>query len=250
MPSGSTWEEYLEFKRTVLTLPTAEQRFFEIYQRNYWRNAESCSGNSATLDSTEGLRAGLSDFISRWNVRTLIDIPCGDFNWMRRVVAEHPGLVYVGGDIVAPLVMSNQEQFASARVEFRHLDLSSSVLPSADVLLCRDCLFLLSYSDTAAALTRYLESGTPLLLTTTHVNMGDAVNHDVITGDYRFADLTAPPYNFSKEVLWRIPDCRPPNHERDLCLWSREQVLIALRALEQHIRIESAASSPEITRMT
>jgi hypothetical protein len=37
------------------------------------------------------------------DVKSLLDIPCGDFHWMRRVNLQ--GLSYVGADIVRELIV-------------------------------------------------------------------------------------------------------------------------------------------------
>lgn len=229
------WEQYVEFKRTVLTLPTAAERFTAIYRDNLWGNPESVSGTGSTIEHTARVRAALTELIRRFEIGVFLDVPCGDFNWMGHVVAENPALTYIGGEIVADLIARNQARFSSPRVRFCHLDLTSSALPKADVLMCRGCLHHLSYADTAATLKRFLEAEIPLLLTTTHVNVGEFSNHDIVTGDYRLINLFDPPYLFPQDVLWRTADCQPPVHETELCLWNRERVQAALATLESHL---------------
>jgi hypothetical protein len=226
------YEQYIELKRNVLTLATPQERFTAIYKDNLWGNVESVSGSASTASRTAKLRAALSELIRDGNLKTFLDVPCGDFNWMRYVVADNPHLFYIGGDIVEPLIVDNRSKFSSPRISFMQIDLTSTKLPEADVLMCRSCLQHLSYTDTKSSLARFLESQIPLFLSTTHMNSGNFVNSDIVTGDYRFIDLFAQPYLFPKEVLWRTQECDPPVHRTELCLWDRSQVQSAYSALD------------------
>jgi hypothetical protein len=78
-------------------------------------------------------------------VKTLLDVPCGDWNWM-----SHTDLSlerYIGGDIIAALVRWNQERFSNPRRTFMLIDLCTDDLPDADLLLCRDALIHFSFKD-------------------------------------------------------------------------------------------------------
>lgn len=95
-------------------------------------------------------------------------------------------------------------------------------------MLCRDCLFHLSFEDTKSVFENYLESNIKFLLTTTHINNSGFLNKDIQTGDFRLIDLFSAPYNFPANPLAVIDDWIPPEPERQMCLWSREQVSLAL----------------------
>lgn len=75
-----------------------------------------------------------------------------------------PGIRYLGADL-PPEVVAQAAAHNSER-EFLQLDLTTSPLPPADMLLCRDCLAHLSFADLERALskagcspTRALDSG-------------------------------------------------------------------------------------------
>lgn len=205
---------------------TAEERFTWVYENRIWNSFgsnESVSGVGSTLECTANLRTELPKLLEEYSIKTLLDAPCGDFNWMRHVLPE-TDVVYIGGDIVAPLVQRLQQSFSSARISFRHLDLLTDDLPPADLLLCRDCLFHLSYSDTRRFFANFLRSNIPYLLTTTHDNTDGFVNKDIPTGDFRRIDLTSAPYLLPRESLRTIVDFVPPEPSRSLQLWHRDQL--------------------------
>jgi len=211
-----------------------EDRFTSIYTRNLWGDTESASGTGSNFLHTANLRGKLPDLIRQHRVETVFDGPCGDFHWMKAVVAE-TGVRYVGGDIVKPLIEKLSQEVATDRVSFVHIDLTRDPFPAADLMICRDCLFHLSYRDCLAMLRGFLSSGIPLLLTTTHEFRKGGANRDIATGDFRPMDLFRPPYEFPSDVLARIDDWLPPDPPRFMCLWTRAHVAQAVAALEKQL---------------
>ena len=72
--------------------------FQQIYERNHWRGSESASGTGSDLRQTAVITAALPVLLRRHGVRSMLDIPCGDFHWMSRV--DLAGVDYIGADIV------------------------------------------------------------------------------------------------------------------------------------------------------
>jgi len=215
------------FKKNILTLKNIEDRFTEIYKRNYWGSKESFSGSGSTISYTRNLREKLPELFKALSVKTLFDAPCGDFNWMRHVLKEN-NLEYIGGDIVLPLIESHNSKYKNSKTKFIHIDLTKEKLPDADLMICRDCLFHLSFQDTKLVMQNFIDSKIPYLLTTTHINNKDFENSDITTGDYRPIDLFSAPYYFPLDVLFRIEDWKEPEPKREMCLWTKEQVIYAL----------------------
>lgn len=212
----------------ILQSRTVEQRFTWIYRHNHWQSAESASGTGSTLSYTKNLRNELPALVRRLSVSRILDAPCGDFHWMSAVLPEL-AVDYTGADIVRPLVKSLNRRFANATTRFVHIDLIRDRLPPADLMICRDCLFHLSFADTRAVLENFVAAEIPYLLTTTHRNEGKFLNKDIRTGNFRLIDLFAPPYLLPSQTLARIDDWMAPEPERQMCLWTREQVARALQ---------------------
>jgi hypothetical protein len=207
-----------------------EDRFTAMYKSRYWggdKQNESLSGSGSTLEYTRVLRRELPKLFDQFTIRSVFDAPCGDFKWMKHVMHECPDVEYIGADIVAPLIKANTAQHANERIRFFHADLTQAEFPKADLMICRDCLFHLSYQDIRLVLNNFVASGIPFLLTSTH--LGALTNRDIYSGDFRSIDLFSTPFNFSKEVSYRIEDWVPPFPPREMCLWSRDQVFSALK---------------------
>jgi hypothetical protein len=206
-----------------------EVRFTRIYKNNSWRDEESVSGAGSTLKYTKNLRQELPSVLSDHSIRSLFDAPCGDLNWMKQFLSDFE-ITYVGGDIVQPLIESLNSQYSNERTSFIHIDLVKDGFPKADCMICRDCLFHLSYADTRSLLQNYVDSETSFLLTSTHTNAAHFSNRDLDLDieAFRLIDLFSTPYNFPNDPLARIDDWIPPWPERQMCLWSRNQVIEAL----------------------
>jgi len=199
-----------------------QQVFARFYHEGSWESEESRSGRGSTLAATANIRAVLPQLVKQRDIRVLLDIPCGDLNWMRKMELDLD--LYIGADIVPEIVESNNARFGkdcSPPRRFMHLDLTCDPLPKADLILCRDCLIHFSYKAIFAALANIQRSGALYLLTTTFLHR---TNVDIETGEFRPINLQAKPFNFpppleliediceelgyrdQRLALWRIAD--------------------------------------------
>ena len=219
------------FIKNILLKKSNEEKFTFIFKSNYWGADESVSGPGSTIEYTENLRKELPNLFKKFSIRKVFDAPCGDFNWASQLLPALD-IEWVGGDIVRSLIDSLNKKYKSEKVSFIHFDLIKEVPPDADLMICRDFLFHLSFEDTKTTLKNFLKSNIPYLLTTTHKNNGKLfVNQDIISGDFRLIDLFSNPYNFPENPLATIQDWIPPFPERQMNLWSREQIFTALSSM-------------------
>jgi hypothetical protein len=121
-------------------------------------------------------------------VRSLLDAPCGDFNWMQSV--RLPVERYIGVDVLREVIAQNEWRHVSAQRSFTRADLTQQQLPLMDAILCRDLLTHLPFADIFAVLANFKRSGATYLLTTTFT--GARQNRESSGGDWRTLNLTAP----------------------------------------------------------
>jgi 2-polyprenyl-3-methyl-5-hydroxy-6-metoxy-1,4-benzoquinol methylase len=165
--------------------------FTDIYRHNGWQDAESVSGRGSTLAQTEVVRRELPRLLAELGARSLLDAPCGDFNWMRHVALA--GVAYVGVDVVPEMIERNRREHGGDGRDFLVRDLTRDALPRSDAILCRDCLIHLSFDDALRALDNFRRSGARHLLATTHTSVRE--NADTESGGWRLLNLTLPPFN-------------------------------------------------------
>ena len=204
-----------------------EAVFTGIYRRNGWRGDDSVSGTGSDLLQTRTVSAELPALFEEFGVHSMLDIPCGDFHWMRLV--DRRGVDYIGADIVREIAERNNREFAGAHVRFQQLDLIRGPLPKADLLFCRDCLVHLSFTDIFSSLRSACASGAEYLLTTTFP--GQTSNRDISTGEWRRINLQLAPFGFPQPLKTVNEHCTEGDGEyadKSLGLWRMNDIRILL----------------------
>lgn len=168
------------------------------------------------------LQVELPGLLRRFGIRRLLDIPCGDFNWMKEVELELEW--YIGADLVEELIGQNAARFSGSAGgsvrRFVRLDLTRDPLPEADLVLCRDCLVHFSSADIARAIGNLRRSGSRYLLATTFT--GRRPHRDIVTGDWRPLNFERPPFRFPAPIATLDEKCQAEGGryaDKRLALW-------------------------------
>lgn len=198
--------------------------FDNIYQTNAWTDPETRSGPGATLEHTKNLRDQLPILFNKFNINTILDAPCGDFNWMKEVKINS-NMNYIGCDIVPDIIKNNNKLYKKSNINFEILDITKDKLPKADLLIARAVLFHFSYSHISLFFKNFIDSNIPYLLTTTHVNYNNFQNMNIQLGDFFLIDLFSSPFNLDRNVLYTIDDYVRGHEPMQMVLFSREQIV-------------------------
>jgi SAM-dependent methyltransferase len=209
-----------------------EDIFTDIHDKKLWRGRQSLSGQGSDLQQTQTIRRVLPEVIKQYDIKSILDVPCGDFHWMREV--ELANCQYVGGDIVAAMIEKCQAAFGDARRRFAHVDITRDELPKCDLILCRDCFIHLSLELIQAAVQNFRRSGARYLFVTNAPTK--KVNIDIPPGGYRPVNLRLAPFHFPPP-LYSMHDDAPsqllkdnPDFQRYMELWD----LSAIRPTRFH----------------
>lgn len=195
-----------------------QQTFAPFYEENRWGDVESVSGPGSNLARTAKLRRELPALLDEIGAQTLLDAPCGDFNWI-----QHTQLgieQYIGVDVVPDLISRNQKLYGNNERRFVLSDLTRDELPRVDVILCRDCLIHFSYKHITAAIKNFKRSGSTYLLTNSYPLWRE--NTNIRTGDFRHLNLTLPPLNFPpplQQIDEKLPEEQEQFFGKILGLW-------------------------------
>ena len=177
--------------------PTLSAKFQSFFDANKEKGYESVSGVGSSLNETRVLRERLPPLFRNLDIRSLIDAPCGDGNWMAHL--EYRFDLYVGVDLVTDVIEKGRSTIKRPFHFFETADVTTQVLPRADAILCRDCLVHLSNSMVVRALRNFCRSGSTYLITTHFLDVGDAEmnamrNSDIQPGKWRPVSLTSAPF--------------------------------------------------------
>lgn len=186
---------YIYNKQNFL-LKKSDNAFDEIYSHNKWSSSESRSGGGSTIEGTKTIRNFLQKFLEEYKITSMLDVPCGDYNWMNMVQKD---CHYIGGDIVPALIAANQQKYGNNKVEFRVIDISKDQLPKVDLIFCKDCLQHISNEKVWKALHNFKKSGSKWLLVTSYPLT--IRNHDIFDGDYRPLNLFKKPFSLKDSIL-------------------------------------------------
>jgi hypothetical protein len=194
------------------------ERFARIHETNLWGADQSVSGAGSEVDATGAIRAALPALLRRLDVQTLLDAPCGDFAWMKRL--DLGTIRYIGADIVPALIADLRARETTAARQFHLADITRDTLGACNLILCRDCLVHLSFANIAAALANFTRTGARYLLTTTFP--GIAENHDIADGDWRALNFEKPPFSWPAPLALIDERCEEMHgawRDKSLALW-------------------------------
>lgn len=129
---------------------------------------ETINGPGATMAATEQLRKDLPGLLQRHDIKTVLDVGCGDWTWMQHVDLSMLQS-YTGWDVDAATIEENKRRFASrtnVTFECKNL-LTETDIPKVDLILARHVLMHFPNDYTSQILERFKGSGSTYLLTST-----------------------------------------------------------------------------------
>lgn len=204
---------------------SAKDVFTEIEKGNIWEEGESVSGIGSSLIQAKTIIEEIPRIISQFEIKSIFDIPCGDFNWFKEI--DLSGMVYLGGDIVESIIRRNNEKYKTDNINFIQFNLIEEVLNKADMVLCRDCLVHFSISDIWKALTNIQQSNSTYLMTTTFPEEDN--NKDIITGGWRPLNFLKAPFNFPEPLAIINENCTEKDglfSDKSLGIWKISELNI------------------------
>lgn len=213
---------YGEFQLYSLRNKTSKEVFTVIYKENYWKSSASCSGLGSTLESTVNIRREVPKLIRHLKINTFLDLPCGDYHWMKEV--DLPVTQYIGGDIVSDLIEQNKLKYFDDGISFVTLNLIEDKLPNSEMIMCRDCLVHLSYNDIHKAFENIKRNNIKYILTTTFPDL--LRNEDVITGGWRMLNLEKPPFDLPNAIKLIEENETKAGNRKCLGLWLTKDITV------------------------
>ena len=209
-----------EARDITLRIQSPQRIFSQIYRNNAWGDIESLSGSGSNFEQTKEVRSLLPDIIKEFKIRSILDIPCGDFNWMKLVALD---IEYIGGDIVCDLILQNKIKYENSYRKFMRLDLIHDELPTTDLILCRDCFVHFSNSHILESLKNIMASKSKYLFVTTFIK--HEISEDIPTGKWRSINLQKPPFYFPSPIRLLDEKCNYDGFDdKNLGLWKIEDL--------------------------
>lgn len=184
--------------------PRAWEEVNELFEVSRLVEAETPNGPGSTTLLTKGIQTWLPEMFKSYGIQSVLDAPCGDWNWMRLV--DLTGIHYTGWDAVSALVekcadrctaatIAGTATHASVMLEVVNL-LTVPQVPKVDLILSRDFLAHLPNEPVQKVLEKFKASGSRYLLTS---HYPDADNDFVYNPqDFHWIGYAERPINLEK----------------------------------------------------
>jgi SAM-dependent methyltransferase len=172
------------------------------------RPLETMDGPGATVESTAKLREWLAGILAKYKIGSMLDVACGDWNWMRLV--DLTGVAYTGWDvdegrIERCVLRIGAQEFTGlpTSLSFHAVNmLTVEAVPRVDLILCRHALQHLPVNDLIEfVFAKFALSESSYLLVTTFPGADNAFEWDPHGTDHAWRgyferpyDLTAAPF--------------------------------------------------------
>ena len=172
-------------------------RFQEIYESNEWVHG---SGEGSLDVHTRGYRAFLQNFLAEKQIRSVVDMGCGD--WQFSQLVDWRGIDYRGYDVAPFVIERNSEVHGRDGVAFALYSGDAAELPAADLLIAKDVLQHLPNQAVLGILPHLAKYKYALLTNCTDPKDRDRVNGDIPLGGFRYLDLRLPPFNLEATLVY------------------------------------------------
>ena len=206
-----------------------KDRFQDIYRNNSWSCPECKSGWGSTLENTKSIRSQLPLILKKYGIQSIVDCPCGSFEWFHEMLPRLNITHYYGCDIVPELIDLNKRLYKDPRVieEFLIKDLTVDEIPNCDLLFVRDCFVHLPYELIQKALNnlRNQKNNIKYLMTTSFTSR--VFNTDIKLGDWRPINLLIEPFNLRNPLDIIKEGCEESNgiyQDKSLILFKMEDL--------------------------
>ena len=204
--------------------------FAAIYAGHDWLG-ESRSGPGSDPKRTRSYRGLIQTFLRDHQIKTVLDIGCGDWSFGRLI--DWSALHYTGVDVVEEVVEANRARYGAPNVAFACLDAVNDAIPAADLVLVKEVMQHLPVADIEALLTKLAAYPFAIVVNDISHEKRDnwrgrwrwrsvcSTNTDIGPGGYRLLDLRQPPFSVAATRLLAYE-----NQYRDL-RWVKEVLLLA-----------------------
>lgn len=174
-----------------------KQVFSNILVSKAWSSGETICGTGSKKENTSNIIKFLNKFIDENNVLSILDLGCGDLNWIGHTIETLQS--YIGVDLGTQMLLENKEKFPN--FVFQDQDILSFMKEynkqgeKVEVIICRDVLVHLDNKYIGSLLEEISNSDALYFITTSFPI--SYTNAEIEPGEWRPIDITKEPFNFN-----------------------------------------------------
>jgi len=211
----------------VINMAERKEEFVDTYEKNRFKGRVSKSGKGSDIENVQVLIAKMANFINSHKIKSMVDAPCGDFNWMPYLLKNCNISEYRGYDIVPQMIEDNKKKYPGVHFEVKDMVLDGN-FGKADMLFCRDCLVHLSHKSVKMFLKNFFyDSDIKFLVATTFPNHEH--NSDFQDGTNWYPqNLTKAPFFLPEPRIYINEGYTGDNGEftdKSLGVWTKQELI-------------------------
>ena len=185
--------------------------FTSIFKSKHWAHGDlpdeyiSVSGHGSNINSEQSnnLIYSLVEFIKKNNINSILDMPCGDFLWMNKLLKQIEIRNYLGLDIVEEIIDQNIKLYENKHIRFKSCDIVDfETSEDFDLVLMRDFFIHTNNEDIKRILMNIKKMNIKYFA---FENYSVSKNVDVVPGKHRKINLKLDPFNL-KEPFYSFKD--------------------------------------------
>ena len=175
--------------------------FTSIFKSKHWAHGDlpdeyiSVSGHGSNINSEQSnnLIYSLVEFIKKNNINSILDMPCGDFLWMNKLLKQIEIRNYLGLDIVEEIINQNIKLYENEHIKFKSCDIVDfETSEDFDLVLMRDFFIHTNNEDIKRILMNIKKMNIKYFA---FENYSVSKNVDVVPGKHRKINLKLDPFN-------------------------------------------------------
>lgn len=175
-----------------------EKAFTRIYKNKLW-GTDHPNGFGSLDHYTENDRRALLTIINKYNIKTMLDVPCGTVSWINLVLKESD-IDYSGMDIVKEQIIENKKRYPEYK--FIHGDMTETRIGKYDLVFSKEGTQHITEKATLRFLDNLKKSGSTYACLTHYeipqnsddnAHLTDKIP-DLESGAYREQNFLLPPY--------------------------------------------------------
>jgi hypothetical protein len=192
--------------------------FYLIYKTNHWNRYQKINKNNILVSGpgsipgsiqTKNIIDNLDFFIKKNNIKSILDMPCGDFSWMQDLIKKNNYINYTGYDIVEDIIFYNNKKYSKNNISFFCKDIVNETnFNNFDLVFIRDFFIHIDYVSINKILDNIKRSKVKFIACS---NNNNAINNkDIAVGQHRKINLTIEPF-YMNEIFYAfsegVDDC-------------------------------------------
>jgi hypothetical protein len=192
--------------------------FYLIYKTNHWNRYQKINKNNILVSGpgsipgsiqTKNIIDNLDFFIKKNNIKSILDMPCGDFSWMQDLIKKNNYINYTGYDIVEDIIFYNNKKYSKNNISFFCKDIVNETnFNNFDLVFIRDFFIHIDYVSINKILDNIKRSKVKFVACS---NNNNAINNkDIAVGQHRKINLTIEPF-YMNEIFYAfsegVDDC-------------------------------------------